>query len=125
MTFVKPKKGTKGLLRFRQSISVKGVKYKVTSISANACKGNKKLTKVIIGVNIKKIGKKSILWLYEIKERHHKDNKTYKKEYRKRCICKNWEKCENKSIEKNKQTIQVRERGTTDGRKKDTETCYR
>ena len=36
-------------------IKVKGVTYKVTSIGAKAFNGNKKLTKVTIGINIKKI----------------------------------------------------------------------
>ena len=36
-------------------IKVNGVTYKVTSIGAKAFNGNKKLTKVIIGTNIKKI----------------------------------------------------------------------
>lgn len=36
-----------------------GTKAKVTSIAANAFKGNKKLTTVVIGKNIKKIGKKA------------------------------------------------------------------
>ena len=36
-------------------IKVNGVTYKVTSIGAKAFNGNKKLTKVTIGTNIKKI----------------------------------------------------------------------
>ncbi len=36
-----------------------GTKAKVTSIAANAFKGNKKITTVVIGKNIKKIGKKA------------------------------------------------------------------
>ncbi len=37
-------------------VTIGGVKYKVTSIGANAFKGNKKITKVTIGKNVKKIG---------------------------------------------------------------------
>lgn len=38
-------------------VRINGVDYKVTSISANAFKGNKKLSKVTIGANITSIGK--------------------------------------------------------------------
>lgn len=79
LTFVKPKKGTKGSLTIPASISVKGVKYKVTSISANACKGNKKLTKVIIGVNIKKIGKRAFYGCTKLKNVTIKTTKLTKK----------------------------------------------
>ena len=39
------------------TITISGKKYKVTSIKANAFKGNKKLTSVTIGQNVKSIGK--------------------------------------------------------------------
>ena len=39
------------------AVKINGVKYKVTSIGANAFKGNKKLTKVTIGKNVKRIKK--------------------------------------------------------------------
>lgn len=39
------------------TVTVSGKKYKVTSIKANAFKGNKKLTSVTIGKNVKSIGK--------------------------------------------------------------------
>ncbi|MDE6567981.1 MAG: leucine-rich repeat protein, partial [Lachnospiraceae bacterium] len=39
------------------TVTVSGKKYKVTSIKANAFKGNKKLKSVIIGKNVKSIGK--------------------------------------------------------------------
>lgn len=39
------------------TVTVSGKKYKVTSIKANAFKGNKKLTSVTIGKNVKTIGK--------------------------------------------------------------------
>lgn len=40
-------------------VSAGGVSYKITSIAAKAFKGNKKLTKVVIGKNVKKIGKQA------------------------------------------------------------------
>lgn len=39
------------------SVKINGKEYKVTSIKANAFKGNKKIKKITIGKNIKKIGK--------------------------------------------------------------------
>lgn len=38
-------------------MSVNGVDYKVTAVSDNALKNNKKITKVTIGKNVTKIGK--------------------------------------------------------------------
>lgn len=43
------------------SIKINGDNYKVTSIAKNGFKGNKKLSKVTIGANIKKIGKNAFL----------------------------------------------------------------
>ena len=43
------------------SIKINGNNYKVTSIAKNGFKGNKKLSKVTIGANIKKIGKNALL----------------------------------------------------------------
>lgn len=40
-----------------ETVKIDGITYKVTSIAANAYKGNKKITKVTIGKNISKIGK--------------------------------------------------------------------
>lgn len=37
------------------TVTMDGIRYKVTTIGAKAFDGNKKLTKVIIGTNIKKI----------------------------------------------------------------------
>ena len=40
-----------------KQVTIKGVTYRVTSIAANACKGNKKITSLTIGSNVKSIGK--------------------------------------------------------------------
>lgn len=48
---------SKGKLTVPSTVTLYGKKYKVTSIAASAFKGNKKITSVIIGKNIKKIGK--------------------------------------------------------------------
>ena len=40
-------------------VTIQGTKYKVTSIAANALKGNKKVTKLTVGKNITSIGKKA------------------------------------------------------------------
>ena len=43
------------------TVKISGKKYKVTEIKANAFKKNKKLTRITIGKNIKKIGKNAFL----------------------------------------------------------------
>lgn len=43
------------------TVKISGAGYKVTSIAANAFKGNKKISKVTIGANVKKIGKNAFL----------------------------------------------------------------
>ena len=40
------------------TVSIKGKKYKVTAIAANALKGNKKVTKITIGKNVTRSAKK-------------------------------------------------------------------
>lgn len=57
LSVVKPVKKTYKSITIPASIKIDGVKYKVTQIKANAFKSNKKLEKVVIGSNIKKIGK--------------------------------------------------------------------
>lgn len=44
-------------IKIAAKVKINGITYKVTSIGANAFKGNKKITKVYIGKNIKTIGK--------------------------------------------------------------------
>ncbi len=53
--FTKGKKNAKKIV-IPSTVKVSGKKYKVTSIAKNAIKGNKKLTKLTIGANVKKIG---------------------------------------------------------------------
>ncbi|MDE5965897.1 MAG: leucine-rich repeat domain-containing protein, partial [Lachnospiraceae bacterium] len=55
--FSKAGKNIRGTLTIPATVTVNRKKYKVTSIAVNACKNNKKLTKVIIGSNVTKIGK--------------------------------------------------------------------
>ena len=43
-------------IKIATKVTIDGVTYKVTSIGANAFKGNKKITKVTIGKNVKTIG---------------------------------------------------------------------
>ena len=47
----------KKTIKVPQTVSLEGIKYKVTAISANAFKGNKTLQKITIGTGITKIGK--------------------------------------------------------------------
>jgi len=48
-------------------VKFNGKKYKVTSIAANAFKGNKKITKVTIGKNVRSIGKKAFFGCKKLK----------------------------------------------------------
>ena len=56
--FSKAKAGIKAL-SIPATIKYKGVTYKVTAISANAVKGNKKIKSVTIGANVKSIAAKA------------------------------------------------------------------
>ena len=51
------KKSQSKKLVIPKQVTIKGVTYKVTSIAANACKGNKKIASLTIGSNVKSIGK--------------------------------------------------------------------
>ena len=50
------------------TITVAGKTYKVTSIAANACKGNKQIVKLTIGKNVKKIGNNAFLKCKKLKQ---------------------------------------------------------
>ena len=52
-----PRKKTLKTATIPSTIKINGYTFKVTSISANAFKNNKRLRKVTIGSNVKKIGK--------------------------------------------------------------------
>ena len=57
VSYVSPKNGVKGTVTIPATIKISGITYKVTSIKADAFKGNKKITKVTIGKNVTEIGK--------------------------------------------------------------------
>lgn len=46
-------------VKIKAKVKIDGITYKVTSIGAKAFKGNKNITKVVIGKNVKKIGSKA------------------------------------------------------------------
>ena len=52
-----PKRKDAKTITIPSKVTYQGVTYKVTAVSANACNGMKKLTKVTIGANVKTIGK--------------------------------------------------------------------
>ena len=54
--YTKPKTGSASTVTVPTTITVSGKQYKVTSIAKNAFRNNKKLTKIVIGNNIKTIG---------------------------------------------------------------------
>lgn len=51
-------KGAKGTITIPAQVTIKGVTYKVTSVGASACRNRAGITKVIIGKNVTKIGKR-------------------------------------------------------------------
>lgn len=55
-------------VKIPDTVTINGIKYKVTSIEANAFKNNKKITKVIIGKNIKLIGAKAFFGCKKLKK---------------------------------------------------------
>ena len=59
VTFVKPKSSKKTSFTIPATIKIDGKVYKVTVIADKAFKNNKKLKSVIIGKNVKKIGKEA------------------------------------------------------------------
>ena len=57
------------------AVTISGVTYKVTAISAKAFNGYKKLKTVTIGSNVKKIGSKAFLWLYFTDESNNRQKR--------------------------------------------------
>ena len=57
VSYAKAKKGVKGNVVIPATVKNGSTTYKVTSLANNVFKGNKKITKVVIGANITKIGK--------------------------------------------------------------------
>ena len=57
--YEEPAEDAKGKVKVPAFVKVDGVVYRVTSVSDKAFKKNNKVTKVIIGKNVTKIGKKA------------------------------------------------------------------
>ena len=76
---------SKSTISIPSSVQINGKKYQVTAISANACKNNKKLKKLVIGSGIQKIGKNAFYKTQnKIKIKIPKTKfKTYKKKLQK------------------------------------------
>ncbi|MBR6403102.1 MAG: leucine-rich repeat domain-containing protein [Eubacterium sp.] len=56
VSYVKPYNSTATSVTIKETVKIAGVKFSVTTVNKNAFKGNKKITKVVIGKNITKIG---------------------------------------------------------------------
>lgn len=65
--FVSPAKKNVKIIKIPATIKQKGTELKVTSIAANACKNNKKLTTLTIGKNVKTIGKQAFYGCKKLK----------------------------------------------------------
>lgn len=72
-------KGAAGAFKIPDTVTLKGKKYKVTSIASSAFKNNKKLTKVVIGKNITAIGSKAFYGCKKLKTITIKSTKLKKK----------------------------------------------
>lgn len=57
VTYSKPGSKVKGSVTIPDKVTIDGITYKVTAISTNAFKNNKKITRVTIGKNVTSIGK--------------------------------------------------------------------
>ena len=57
--YEEPAENAKGKVKVPAVVKVNGVTYRVTSVSSKAFMKNNKITKIIIGKNITKIGKKA------------------------------------------------------------------
>jgi len=79
VTYVLPVSKTASTLTVPDTVTIKGKKYKVTEIKANAFKNNKKLKKITIGKNIKKIGKNAFSGCKNLKTITIKTTKLTKK----------------------------------------------
>lgn len=78
VTYVKSKKNVKKV-SIPATITVKGVKYKVTAVSKNAFKNNKKVKQVTIDKNVKNIGKNAFYGCKNLKKVIIKTTKLTKK----------------------------------------------
>ncbi|MBO6016191.1 MAG: leucine-rich repeat protein [Lachnospiraceae bacterium] len=56
VAYAKPYHAAGKTVSVKDTVKIAGVKFQITEISANACKGNTSITKVTIGKNVKKIG---------------------------------------------------------------------
>lgn len=77
--FVKPVKKNATTVSIPATVKVKGTNFKVTSIAAKACKGNKKQKKLVIGKNIESIGKQAFSGCKKLKKIAVKTTKLTKK----------------------------------------------
>ena len=79
VTYVSTTNNTASTLTVPDTVTISGKKYKVTEIKANAFKNNKKLKKITIGKNIKKIGKNAFSGCKNLKNVNIKTTKLTKK----------------------------------------------
>ncbi len=61
-------KGTKQQVKIPATVTFDGITYQVTSIGAKALKNNKHITKLVIGANVKKIGKEAFSGCKKLKD---------------------------------------------------------
>ncbi|MCR5419245.1 MAG: leucine-rich repeat protein [Lachnospiraceae bacterium] len=72
-------KGAKGKVTIPDTVKVRGIRYKVTSIAQGASAGNKKITQITIGKNVVSIGKNAFKGCSKVKKIIVKTKKLKKK----------------------------------------------
>ena len=85
-TFVRPVNKNAKTLRIPDTVTANGKDYKVTEIRAKACRGMKKLTTLVIGKNISKIGKQAFEKCKKLKKITIKNAKMKKNGFGSKCF---------------------------------------
>lgn len=68
VTYQSPKKGAKGKIVIPDTVKIDGITYKVTAIAPKAMKGNKKVTGLTIGKNVRTIGRQAFYGCSKLKK---------------------------------------------------------
>ncbi len=93
VTYLSPRNQKVTSITVPDTLVIDGISYKVTSISKNACRGMKKLKKVTLGRNVKKIGKRSFYNCKKLKSVTVRTTKLKKTSLGKKAFFKILKKC--------------------------------
>ena len=93
VTYLSPRNQKVTSITVPDTLVIDGISYKVTSISKNACRGMKKLKKVTLGRNVKKIGKRAFYNCKKLKSVTVRTTKLKKTSLGKKAFFKILKKC--------------------------------